>query len=138
MVSARDIEPSVLISKVSEDLKSKMEMPEWAKYVKTGVGKDRQPDSSDWWHIRAASILRRVYVDGPVGVARLRTYYSNRHRRGHKPAHSAKGGGKIIRAILQDLENNKMLSKTEKPVKGRKITPEGQKYLDNMAKNLKK
>jgi len=136
MTSINDADTKILIEKAAEQLKGKLTMPEWAKYAKTGVGKERPPENPDWWSIRAASLLRRIYIDGPVGVSRLKTYYGNRHRRGHKPAHFAKGGGKVIRTLLQELEKLKFIEKTEKP-KGRKITPEGQKFLNSIAKGIK-
>ena len=111
-------------------------MPDWAKFVKTGVGKERPPSDPDWWYMRAASVLRRIYLDGPVGVSKLKSYYGCRHRRGHKPPHFSKASGKIIRIILQDLEKINLIAKTEKP-RGRKITPDGQRFLNSIAKTIK-
>ncbi|MFH0832297.1 MAG: 30S ribosomal protein S19e [Candidatus Aenigmatarchaeota archaeon] len=129
-----DIEADKLIKKAAESLKEKMQMPAWAVYVKTGVNRERPPEQSDWWFIRAASILRRIYLDGPVGVERLKSYYGGLHRRGHKQAHFAKAGGKIIRTILKDLEKLNFVEKVDKPKKGRKITKEGIKFLNQAAK----
>ena len=137
MVSARDANPKLLIDKTSEELEKRIHMPNWAKYVKTGVSKERPPEQKNWWHIRAASILRRIYVDGPVGVSKLKTYYGGLKRRGHKPAHFRKGSGKVIRVILQDLERSGLIEKVNKPKKGRVITKEGQKFLDKIAKECK-
>ncbi len=135
MVSIRDAEASRLISKTAEELKKKMQKPEWAKFVKTGMGRERVPEDPDWWYMRSASVLRQIYLEGPVGVSRLRSFYGGLHRRGHKPAHFAKSGGKIIRTILQDLEKNNLVEKADK--RGRKITKEGQKFIDGMAKAVK-
>ena len=136
MVSIRDTDQKLLIEKTAEQLKGKLKMPEWAIYAKTGVSRERPPEDPDWWFIRSASMLRKIYLDGPVGVSRLRSYYGGRHRRGHKPAHFARGGGKIIRTILQDLEKLGLIEKTEKP-NGRKLTSEGQKFLNSIAKGIK-
>jgi len=108
-------------------------MPDWALYVKTGVSRERTPEQSNWWYLRAASILRKVYKDGPVGTQRLRSYYGGLHRRGHKPAHFAKGSGKVVRTILQDLEKAGLIKKGKK---GRLITPAGMKMLNAAAKKL--
>jgi len=137
MASARDVEPKLLIEKTAKELESKIKMPEWALYVKTGVSKERPPEQENWFFIRAASVLRRIYLDGPVGVSRLRSYYSSRKRKGHKPAHTKKAGGKIIRTILQELEKSNLIEKVEKPKKGRKLTREGQRFLDKLAKDIK-
>ena len=82
MTTVYDVPADLLIKRVAEKLKSMVKPPEWAKYVKTGVHKQRAPEQEDWWYIRLASILRRVYIDGPVGIERLRTYYGGRKRRG--------------------------------------------------------
>lgn len=135
MVSAHDSEPARLIEKTAEELKKEIDMPQWAAFVKTGVSRERVPEQENWWHIRSASILRRIYLDGPIGLQKLRSHYGGRHRRGHKPAHFAKGGGKIIRTILQQLEERGLVEKEGK--KGRKVTSKGQKFLDGIAKQVK-
>ncbi len=137
MVSIRDADSSELVKKTAEELKKSMSQPQWSAFVKTGISRERPPEDRDWWYMRAASLLRRIYIDGPVGVSRLRSYYGGLQRRGHKPAHSKKGSGKIIRVILQDLEKLGYVQKIEKPVRGRRITPQGQKFLDGVAKALK-
>jgi len=72
------IEPGLLIEKIAIKLKSIIDMPEWAKFVKTGVNRQRPPVSEDWWFVRAAAILRTVENRGPVGVAKLRTKYGGK------------------------------------------------------------
>jgi len=135
MVSARDAEPQQLIEKTAEALKKDMQMPEWALFIKTGVNKQRAPEQRDWWFLRSASVLRQIYMDGPVGVERLRSFYGGRKRLGHKPPHFRKAGGKIIRTILIDLEKMGYVAKKGK--EGRTITPQGQKFLDGTAKGVK-
>ena len=138
MVSVKDVDSQELILKTADALKEKMQMPSWALYVKTGTSKQRVPEQKDWWYLRAASIMRRIYVDGPVGTSRLRSYYGGRKRYGHGPAHFARGGGKIIRVILQDLEKLGYIKKIDKPKKGRVITPEGMKFLSKITKEVGK
>ncbi len=134
MVSAKDTEAGKIVHALSEELKKSMKMPEWALYAKTGNSRQRPPEQKDWWFTRAASVLRRIYLDGPVGIHRLQSYYGGRKRRGHKQAHFRKGSGKIIRTILQDLESMKLV---EKDKKGRKVAKEGQRLMDKVAKNIK-
>ena len=134
MVSSRDVNQQKLVEVMSSGLKGSFEMPEWAKFVKTGVSRERQPEQTDWYFFRSASILRKICYDGPVGVSKLRSYYGGLHRRGHKPAHFAKGGGKIIRTILQQLEGAGYVAKEKK---GRLVTPKGQKFIDGAAKLAK-
>lgn len=136
MVSMLDKNPEKVLVGIAGHLKEKIKKPEWANYVKTGVGRERLPDDSDWWFARSASIMRRLYKEGTIGVSKLRSYYGNSHRRGHKPAHFAAGGGKIIRTILQDLTKANLVKLSEKP-KGRTLTPEGRKLMDAVAKSIK-
>src|SRR3989344_4220379 len=119
MVSIQDVESSKLIVNVSSDLESKIKMHDGARYVKTGVSRERPPENKDWWHMRAASIMRRLYLDGPVGVMRLRTRYGGLKDNGHQPSHFARGGGKVLRVILQDLEKAGLVAQDKK---GRTLT----------------
>lgn len=133
-MSVQDVDRSKLIEAVAEDLKKvkELEMPEWAKFVKTGPGRERVPESLDWWYMRAASILVKAYFS-PIGVSRLRRKYGNRKNRGYEPEKFYPASGKIIRNILQALERAGYVEKTEK---GRRITSKGRSYLDKKSKEL--
>ncbi len=133
----REVSASALIRRLSEELRKIKELqpPEWSHFVKTGVHKERLPEQPDWWYTRAASLLRRVYLDGPVGIMRLRSYYGGRQNRGQAPEHFRKAGGKIIRTILQQLEQTGLVRKIERG--GRKITPKGAAMLENLVKQIK-
>jgi len=108
-------------------------MPEWARFVKTGVNRERPPEQEDWWYIRAASILRKIQIKQPIGVNRLRKIYGGRKNRGHKPEHKYKGSGSIIREILQQLEEAGFVKKDKK---GRVLTPKGKEFLKNVLKKV--
>ncbi|MBS3055160.1 MAG: 30S ribosomal protein S19e [Candidatus Aenigmarchaeota archaeon] len=137
MVTARDVPAGKLISKVKEELKkvSEIQPPAWMKFVKTGIHRERPPEQPDFWYIRSAAIMRKLYVSGPVGVSRLRTNYGGRRRRGYKPAISMRSAGNSIRKILQQLEKAGF---AEKAKGGRKITAKGQKFLDRIAFEVSK
>jgi len=135
MTTVYDVPPSKLIERVAKKLKEMdIDKPEWTDFVKTGAHKERRPHSPDWWYIRCAAILRKIYIDGPVGVERLRTAYGGRKNRGHKPEKFVKGSGNIIRKALQALEKLDLVTRTKE---GRVITPKGQSLLDNTAKEVK-
>jgi len=136
-----DVYPNDLIEKAAEELKKvdSIKAPEWARFVKTGVHKERSPDEEDWWHKRAAAVLRTVFVMGPIGVSKLRTKYGGKKRRGHKPAHFRKGSGSIIRKILQQLDKAGFTKFAEKGVhKGRIVTKEGKLFLKKIADSISK
>ncbi|HIH69264.1 30S ribosomal protein S19e [Methermicoccus shengliensis] len=138
MVTVYDVPAGKLIEALAKKLKEgefgeagyRIEPPEWAAYVKTGVHREFSPHDPDWWYVRCASLLRRLYVDGQVGVSRLRTYYGGRHRRGVRPPKFAKGSGSVIRHALQQLEAAGLVVSTER---GRAISPKGRSLLDNVA-----
>ena len=134
MVTVMDVRADKMISALKEELKKMKNItpPEWSKYVKSGVNAERIPEQEDFWYIRSAAILRKIYLEGPIGVQRLRNLYGGKKRRGHKPAHHRKAGGKIIRLMLQQLEGEGLIRKHEKK-RGRVITPKGQKLLDKIA-----
>lgn len=133
MVSVRDIESAKFIAKLKEELKNVKEIapPEWSHFVKSGVHKDRPPEQPDFWYIRSASVLRRIYLDGPVGTERLRSYFGGRKNLGHRPSHFRKASGAIIRKIIHQLEAAGYIEKCKK---GRKISNKGLKFLDTVAK----
>ncbi|MFH0837386.1 MAG: 30S ribosomal protein S19e [Candidatus Aenigmatarchaeota archaeon] len=137
MVSARDVNQSMLVETASKELEKRVHMPEWAKFVKTGVCKQRPPEQHNWWFLRTASLLRKIYLDGPIGVSKLRSYYGGLKNLGHQPSHFRKAGGKIIRTALQELERVGLIEKVNKPKKGRIVTKEGQRFLDKIAKDCK-
>jgi small subunit ribosomal protein S19e len=136
MVLVKDADKEKLTAGLAEALEKlpEMKQPEWSYFVKTGVSKERPPTQKNWWYIRGASVIRNVYVSNR-GVSKLRKVYGGRKNRGHKPEHSFRASGKVIRVILQQLEAAELVKKEK--AKGRVITPKGQKFMDNVAKSLK-
>ncbi len=136
MTSIFDVRPLRLIEATAAALKEYeiIKPPSWAKFVKTGAHKENPPeDAENWWFIRCASILRKVYVKGPIGQERLRSLYSGRKNRGPKPDKFVKGSGSIIRKALQQLEEAGLLEQTKK---GRRITAEGISLLSKIAAEI--
>ncbi|MCB9359481.1 30S ribosomal protein S19e [Candidatus Woesearchaeota archaeon] len=136
MVKAYDVSQDLLVKKLAEILEKQgaIKMPDWANFVKTGSNKDRAPLQKDWWYQRAASILRKVYSHGPIGVEKLRTKYGSKKNMGVRPEHFVKAGGKVIRVILQQLEAAGYIAKEEKSKnKGRIITQRGTSLVDKAA-----
>jgi small subunit ribosomal protein S19e len=132
MTTVFDVPADLLIRKVAEALKARQEIkpPAWAAFAKTGVHKEMPPENPDWWYVRSAAVLRRVYVDGPLGVQRMRSFYGGKKDRGSKPNAFRKGSGSILRRALQQLETCKFVVHDKT---GRRISPEGQSFMDAMA-----
>lgn len=138
MVTALEVPADLLIRRVAEKLKREYEQvkpPVWAYFAKTGVHKERPPQDPDWWYVRAASILRKLYKSGePIGIERFRTIYGGRVNRGVAPERFAKASGSVIRKILQQLEAAGLVRKV--PGRGRELTPQGRSLLDRTAKEI--
>ncbi len=138
MPTAYDVPADSLIRELSTRLKEEfkeIEAPAWAPFVKTSVSKERAPEDPDWWFKRCASLLRKIYIYGPVGVSRLRTAYGGRQHRGKSPERFAKGSGAIIRNALQQLEKAGLVQKN---TGGRKITDKGRSLIDKIASEILK
>jgi small subunit ribosomal protein S19e len=130
-----DVPATLLISKAAQKLKEsgKMTPPEWAADVKTGMHRQLPPTQTDWWYTRCASVLRRIYIDGPVGVQRLRSLYGGRRNRGARPDRHERGSGAIIRNSLQQLEKAGYVKSVKE---GRVVTPAGMSFLDKVATEM--
>ncbi|HPR42001.1 MAG TPA: 30S ribosomal protein S19e [Candidatus Methanofastidiosa archaeon] len=136
MTTVYDVPADALIGRVAKELAENpsIEKPSWSTFVKTGAHNERPPEQEDWWFVRASSLLRRVYLDGPVGISRLRTYYGGKKNRGHKPEKKYPGGGAVIRTILKQLES---AGYVEKQPQGRVISPNGKSFLDKISNEIK-
>jgi len=134
MVSVFDVKPQELAKEVAQELKTKIQAPAWTAFVKTGMHKQRPPMNKDWFYIRAASILRTIYKDGPVGVSKLRSKYGGLKNRGVEPSKFTKSSGNIIRKALQQLEKAGLIMQKKEGVhKGRIVTPAGMSLLEKTA-----
>ncbi len=139
MPTPLDVPSDVLIDRLSKFLKEnvgEVAPPTWATTVKTGSHKERPPMNADWWYVRCASLLRKMYLHGPVGVSRLRVEYGGRLRHGTHIEHSRGAGGSAIREPLQQLQKAGFISVEAK--KGRKLTSEGISLLNRTAGDILK
>ena len=136
MTTVYDVPAAELIAKVAEKLKEndKVNPPEWAAYVKTGVHKELPPVDSEWWYTRCAAVLRTVYTQGPIGVESMRSVYGGKKNKGVAPSVKAKGSGSIARVALQQLEEAGFVRALKS---GRVVAPQGQSMLDNVAFQVK-
>jgi small subunit ribosomal protein S19e len=134
-----DVPASKFIEKLAKYLREnvdEVQPPAWASVAKTGTHVEKQPQNPNWWYIRSASMLRKVYVHGPIGIEKLRAEYGGRKDFGTKPEHAVKAGGSNIRKILQQLEAAGLIQKSSP--QGRKTSPKGRKLLQEVAEDLHK
>jgi len=133
-----DVPASILIERLARHLREEVDAivpPPWASLVKTGSHVQRPPQNPDWWFTRCASLLRKIYVKGPIGIERLRSEYGGRTDRGVRPGHARKGGGSIIRKALQQLQAAGLVEPLRN--RGRVVTSEGRRLLDRLSTEIK-
>ena len=137
MSKVHDVPASMLIKKLTEILKSEdINPPTWISFVKTGVHADKPPQQVDWWYTRCASILRKIYLNGPISIADMRSIYGGGKARGYGIASHRYAGGAIIRNAVHGLEKLGYVEMVEK--KGRIVTKQGMKKLDNLSTEILK
>lgn len=137
MTTVYDVPATALIDEAAAALRKNdsIAAPEWAAFVKTGVHKERPPVEDDWWEVRVAAVLRKVYTEGPIGTERLRQHFGGFRDRGSKPNKAVKGSGSIARKALQQLEAAGLVTNVQ--AQGRVVTPEGRKLMDHAAHAVK-
>ncbi|XP_009111980.2 40S ribosomal protein S19-3 [Brassica rapa] len=131
--TVKDVSPHEFVKAYAAHLKrsGKIELPAWTDIVKTGKLKELAPYDPDWYYIRAASMARKVYLRGGLGVGAFRRIYGGSKRNGSRPPHFCKSSGGVARHILQQLQTMNIVDLDTKG--GRKITSSGERDLDQVA-----
>ncbi|SCA48730.1 40S ribosomal protein S19, putative [Plasmodium ovale] len=135
----KDVDAELFINSYAHYLKlhNKITFPKWCNFVKTGKGRKLAPLSEDWYFVKASSILRRLYLHPDIGVGFLRRQFSYKQRRGVAPNHTSLASGKILRSILQQLENIGYVEQNPKK-KGRRLTVKGENAINSFARYINK
>jgi len=130
MTTAYDVPAKDLIDAVTKKLQQEKEItpPDWSKYARTGIHTENPPEQKEWWYIRCASILRKLYMKNQIGIERLRAEYGGYRDRGSKPDKACRGSGSIVRVALKQLEGAGYVTTIKG--KGRMLTPKGRSFLD--------
>ena len=138
MTHPNDVPPSKLLPRLASELRQRESVrpPAWATFVKTGVHKERAPTQTDWWYLRSASVLRKVYLHGYIGIERLSAEYGGKRDRGSAPYHARTGSRSVLREIVHQLETSGLLQPYK--TKGRRVSPEGAKLLDSVSREVLK
>jgi len=135
MTTLYDVPAEDLNEAVAEELADRLEAPEWAQFAKTGTDKELPPEQENFWSHRAASVLRKVATDGPVGVERLSTAYGGTKRGSNRyvvsPPSREDGSKNVVRTILQDLEEEGLVEQAGS--EGRIVSDDGRALLDDTA-----
>merc|ERR1711977_811475 len=109
-VTVKDVPADEFIKSAAEFLKRqpKFDVPKYHDIVKTGTIKEFAPYDEDWFYVRSASILRKVYL--------------------------ATASGAIIRKAMLELEKLEMMEHCSDG--GRIITSKGRAEMDRIAGNI--
>ncbi len=143
MTTYYDVPADLLISGTADRLRSfdTINPPEWASHVKTGTHRERPPVQGDWWHTRAASVLRKVAIKGPIGTNRISQEYGGSKDRGVKRNKAVAGSRNISRKLLQQLSDSGLVSDMMNTAgtvnRGKIVSPQGQKLLDEVAHSVR-
>lgn len=138
MTTVYDVPAEDLINVIAKKLQDdkSVNIPDQNMFTRTGAHKENPPENEDWWFIRCASILRKIYINNIVGIQRLKSEYGGKRDRGSKPYHAISGSGSITRRALQQLETAGYVKKIKG--KGRVLTSKGRSFLDNSANEASK
>lgn len=136
MTTVYDVPAKDFIDEVAKRLEKvdAISLPDSNMYSKTSVARENGPEPDNWWYLRCASILRKIYMTTSIGSQHLRSTYGGKRNRGSKPHQARTGSGSITRRAIQQLESAGYVKKIKG--KGRSITPEGRKFLDNAAHDV--
>lgn len=134
--NVREVPADLFIAQLSKYLESNkvVPAPKWADLCKTGCLKQMPPNFSNWWYTRAAAIARQVYLHPATSVTELKNRFGSKKHYGTAPSHFCQASGKVVRAILQQLEKAGWVEQADS---GRKISKKGQKQLDLIAREVK-
>merc|ERR1712093_792830 len=118
-VTVKDVPADEFIKACADFLKRqpKFDVPKYHDIVKTSVIKEFAPYDEDWFYVRSASILRKVYL-----------------RKGTGKAHFGTASGAIIRKAMLELEKLEMMEHCSDG--GRVITSKGRAEMDRIAGNI--
>ena len=138
MTTLYDVPTKELIDEVAKKLQNdkSIVLPEENMYVRTGIHKENPPTNKDWWYVRCAAILRKIYIKNNIGIEHLRAEYGGRKNRGSKPSKARSGSGSIARRAVQQLEKAGYVTRIKG--KGRALTPKGRSFLDNTSHEIMK
>lgn len=138
MPTAYDLPAGKLIPRIAEELKKieTIKPPEWAAFVKTGRHREKSPIEEGWWFVRSAAVLRRIYMDGPIGTTRIAASFGGKADKGSKPSKAVRGSRSIARMTAQQLEKSQLVKKEKDG--GRTVTGKGRKLVDNLSTQLLK
>lgn len=111
--TVKDVAPAKFIAAYAAHLKKggKVALPAWVDLVKTSSNNELAPLDPEWYYIRAAAIIRRIYIRGGIGIGYMRKVFGRADREGPTPVHMGLCSGSVIRSVLKNLEKMGLVEK---------------------------
>ena len=150
-ITVKDVPAQKFVQAYAEHLKKTQKVVPMANahYIKTANGKELNPESEDWFYMRAAALARRLYIRPGTGIGNLRHVFGSVKRNGHRANKHSRASGKVLRYAVQQLQEADVLmafnDKRNTSVQGgfgdasglpRIVTPAGQKEMNEIAKQV--
>lgn len=137
MPTVFEVAAELFLEKLAAELKEavvEVKPPAWAGRAKSSAHSEMPPLADDWWYVRAASLMRKLYVHGAEGIRHLSAAYGGRMSKGPASERAWAGGRSSIRKILQQLEAAGLVEKQGK--EGRALTGKGRALMDQLASGI--
>ena len=108
------------------------------------------PYAENWLFIRAASIARKIYIRGHLGVGALRAIYGTKNTKGTAGPHYRRSDGKVIRYCMSQLQKMGFLDliidqaendkgqMTQISTRGKQLTKKARAEMDKVATQIYK
>ena len=138
MATAYDVPTEKLVPRIADELRKldTVKPPAWAMFVKTGRHREKSPADDGWWFVRSAAVLRKIYIDGPIGTTRVAAAFGGKADRGSKPSKAVRGSRAIARTTIKQLEKSQLVQRDKDG--GRVVTGKGRKLVDGLSTELLK
>ena len=112
----------------------KLFVPSCTELIKTSHGRDRAPQNPDWYYIRCAAVLRRIYMRPGTGTGGLSKPFGNKKNRGSQPEITTRAARGLLHWCCKSLEGLKLIQKGK--TSGRCVSKLGRQKADTIASNL--
>lgn len=124
-----------LVDAISSTLeKEKIELPVNNDLIKTGCGRQYNPQASNWFYTRMGSIVRQAMCKNNVSLIGLSHKYGVRKNRGVRPTKFTRGSRYVIEKAIDNLVKLGWFDFTQKDGI---ITEKAGKVLDKIMAELK-
>jgi len=134
-VTVRDVSAWKWIKATAQYLKqADLFVPRCADIVKTSHGRERAPQNSDWYYIRAAAVLRAIYLRPGTGYGGLSKRFGNKKNRGSQPEITTRAARGLLHWACKSLTKMSLVTKGKES--GHIITNEGRRCADAIAFNV--